>query len=1492
MSFCRSSLIAAATSLFLSSGALEATDYFFNDPNPDDAINVINEVVALDDGICSFTEAMQAINFQEASDDCEAGTGVDKIFLEEGKTFQLLGPLTIGGGTRDLNINADSGDTDYDDSFLALVVEGEDLEPDVTLPIIDGSLDEAAAGIDFNRDGDLDDTFKASLIEEETGDDDEERLDYNEDGDFLDSFSDVFYEGQYVDAVTGRRGIDINGDGRRNGVFKVVEEFAPEDIFVNVTIEVERENALDDDIKVNPILLSANDQRIFNVEPENTLNVQAATLEGAVTSGVSGDGGLIHNQGRVTLSKAAVLQNGSATGSGGAIYLASDTSGLSIDNVSLLNNSAGVNGGAIAMTGTYTGAVAITRMYAAGNQAAVLGGVIHLNGSSPRLTVVNSTFYNNTASVGGGAAIRLDSLNRSSVLSNITVAGNNGGSGISFGPAGAADDDVITNSVLVGNVGGSCADDDAGGANKDLAHMAFIVHDGSADPCPADVLGFVEFGPNPGDVISNQDAAADFSILRGVITDGGPNDGTEGACPASTGSADCAPLVRDDTETVQAWIGFLPAITNPGDVPTLIDSGAPVESTGDVCTAADQRDIARETDCDPGAFELRIGKGLFDEISVVQGVSTLLDVTENDRGDLEIDCTLLLPSEPCMTIDIPPAKGTATVELDASGRIPYIRYQSDPSVHGVDGLRYVVQKGAVVGGRTFADSDMGAQVILLVEPASGLTKSESIGSGLVLSILVLLAGLLRRRGLLAAICLFSMSSLQAATIQVNSLSDIISNDGQCTLREAIRNATDDAQLPSPDCAFGVEGRDTVLLPSGTIILQSPLDIPEDTLIDIVGVSADLIEPGAAIAPAPVNPNASVIQGSGTHRLIVSRSSMRLINLTLENGFSADDGGAIYSSAGLTLQNVVVRGNQGKNGGAIYLNYQTLVKRTVRIEKSYFFDNSATLNGGVLSMVGQNQDQVVLISGSAFVSNSANGVGGALDINLFTGGSFSVINSTFESNDGVMGADAMDLGDVIGTAYVVNSTFVGQDAAIDLRNGPASGTLTSYLTNSVYFFSGGSGTCSTGTAQFNGVNNVVFGDSGGAAPDPSCAAAGGNDMAVTAQDPAALLALLGTNHVNAAGEGEDYIPAFFEIDAASGNAGWLVDQGNGQPSELIPDFGTPSKCRTVDVRGQSRAAGGVCDIGAYEVQVATAVDDEGDNVGKRGQFAIIDVLENDVAGEGNFIVPYAIDLNPAAGGVETGDPTGFSLTSGATVRLVVRELEPKDDPEDPDVIVADPQLPCGGDVGTRANDERCVIRYEAPPLLSCVALENFTDTFEYAFVAYDQQDFTAAGTETNSLPGEVTVRIANVPPRADNVTISAKAGETVVFPLDIEDPDAAPGSVITLFQLSQNPLNATFNVVDGKQEFLYVETGSGNPLDAGIIVDPAAGTVTYIPRNVASPFDDTFTLRYEDACGGAGATTFTVDVPNVDNSGDIIGGSLSVYGLLGWCLLLLGRRRRL
>lgn len=174
-----------------------------------------------------------------------------------------------------------------------------------------------------------------------------------------------------------------------------------------------------------------------------------------------------------------------------------------------------------------------------------------------------------------------------------------------------------------------------------------------------------------------------------------------------------------------------------------------------------------------------------------------------------------------------------------------------------------------------------------------------------------------------------------AAISVNTTQDEFNTDGDCSLREAIRAANADTAVDA--CPAG-SGADTISLPPGTYILS------------ITGPNEDLNLSGDLDITAPLTLNGhtavdTVIDANHLDRVlqVMSGTTVTLANLTLRNGKVLDqtihnNGGGIYNGGTLTLDQVIVSGNQASQssdviakqpqGGGIYNSATLILTRTL------------------------------------------------------------------------------------------------------------------------------------------------------------------------------------------------------------------------------------------------------------------------------------------------------------------------------------------------------------------------------------------------------------------------------------------------------------------------------------------------------------------------------------------------------------------------------------
>ena len=319
--------------------------------------------------------------------------------------------------------------------------------------------------------------------------------------------------------------------------------------------------------------------------------------------------------------------------------------------------------------------------------------------------------------------------------------------------------------------------------------------------------------------------------------------------------------------------------------------------------------------------------------------------------------------------------------------------------------------------------------------------------------------------------------------------------------------------------------------------------------------------------------------------------------------AGDDAGAIGSGGQLVIDSAQFQENQsGGSAGALSAS------GTVEISGTQFYSNTAVGAGGALAASGP----VVDIDLSTFAGNSSSGAeGGAVAVS--GGGSdVTVTDSTFTGNTAL--ASGMDGGAIyvadddsnklvverstfvdnrayeggaLGSRdllYVSNSTFYHNQAVGEAGDG--GGALhvmdTVYVTNTTIYSNsapsnGGGMRVSAATGNYNLVNTIVAGNSGG-----NCSTAGGNINAIVATsddtscDPTSYEAL----DSFALGELGDY-------------------GGTTQTLPLLPgsheiDKGNASYCMETDQRGVARPQLDGCDIGAFESQGFSLTVASGDN----------------------------------------------------------------------------------------------------------------------------------------------------------------------------------------------------------------------------------------------------------------------------------------------------------
>jgi hypothetical protein len=417
---------------------------------------------------------------------------------------------------------------------------------------------------------------------------------------------------------------------------------------------------------------------------------------------------------------------------------------------------------------------------------------------------------------------------------------------------------------------------------------------------------------------------------------------------------------------------------------------------------------------------------------------------------------------------------------------------------------------------------------------------------------------------------------------VGSLAQDMADGDGLSLREAIAHSSADGII---EFAAGLAGQ-TITLKAGELALTQDITIDGDTDGDR---RADITISGDA--------NGSGTANAGDSRIfnISGGAQVTLASLTLTQGYSAADGGAVYASGNstLTLVDSTISNSVANNlGGGLDANYAS-----VDIVNSTISGNSAEGygGGGLYLRVGNFTLTNATVSG-----NSANN-GGGISTAYAT---LTVQSSTIADNHASVSSGGLDV--FKSSATVINSVIAGNSAvtsgSADIRD---TGAAASTLAADHSFF----GTTVTITTDNGGnINN------GGNAGLGALADNGG---------PVQTHAILAGSQLINAGSATSLPADTVDLD------------GNANRGEPLP----------VDANGNVRVFDGALDIGASETSVltVTSADDTGDD-------ASIGTLAADMADGGGLSLREAI-AHSLKGGTVLFD----AALAGQTITLKAGEL---------------------------------------------------------------------------------------------------------------------------------------------------------------------------------------------------------------------------------------------
>jgi predicted outer membrane repeat protein len=300
--------------------------------------------------------------------------------------------------------------------------------------------------------------------------------------------------------------------------------------------------------------------------------------------------------------------------------------------------------------------------------------------------------------------------------------------------------------------------------------------------------------------------------------------------------------------------------------------------------------------------------------------------------------------------------------------------------------------------------------------------------------------------------------------------------------------------------------------------------------------------------------------------------------TFSSSSVSEDGGAVFNSYNGQLQvsNTTFSANSAKHGGAIYSD-----QGTVNVNSTSFSNNSASAQAGAIQIW---TGGTATINNSSFSGNRANSVGAVYNLNVM-----SIANSTFSSNTATNGNGGAvgnkPYGSGLGKMDIVNSTFAGNSAQVSGGGITNEGSLT--IVNSTF---SGNTALWAGSPAGGGIRNFSWGTVKLINTIMANYGTGGNCMGQFLNG--------GYNLESGSSCG------FGSANYSKSNTDPKLDptglKNNGGPTQTIalqPDSparnaGSASVCKSAPVNGkdqremQRRADG--CDIGAYDSAGTTTV----------------------------------------------------------------------------------------------------------------------------------------------------------------------------------------------------------------------------------------------------------------------------------------------------------------
>jgi CSLREA domain-containing protein len=184
----------------------------------------------------------------------------------------------------------------------------------------------------------------------------------------------------------------------------------------------------------------------------------------------------------------------------------------------------------------------------------------------------------------------------------------------------------------------------------------------------------------------------------------------------------------------------------------------------------------------------------------------------------------------------------------------------------------------------------------------------------------------------------------AATLTVTSTDDDLSDDDDCTLREAVANVNNDTAIYDECGEPDVSGSDEIVLSAGTFCLTSELELNKDMTVRGDGSSSTILDGGN-------HTDSSSDCSASSNRVIkvgVAGFTIALEGMTVMGGKTAESGGGIWveNTTNFSLSDVILKKNtitspiDHVTGGGIHVEYDS----TLTVDASEVNYNAIEITG--------------------------------------------------------------------------------------------------------------------------------------------------------------------------------------------------------------------------------------------------------------------------------------------------------------------------------------------------------------------------------------------------------------------------------------------------------------------------------------------------------------------------------------------------------------------